>query len=188
LDASWLDNELLPAKTAWDAAYAAYENPATRTPLLTFEKNEARKKYEKLLRVLVQNLEHNTKVTDDDRRAMGIVVPSGSHTPAPVATTYPDLDVDSGTIRRLTIHFFDHGSTSKAKPAGQHGAEIRWAILDTPPAEISELTNSGFDTHTPFTLEFNESQRGKAVYFCMRWENTRGDKGPWSEIVSAIIP
>jgi hypothetical protein len=31
-------------------------------------------------------------------------------------------------------------------------------------------------------------QRGKTVYFALRWENTRGEKGPWSEIMSAIIP
>jgi hypothetical protein len=26
------------------------------------------------------------------------------------------------------------------------------------------------------------------VYLCMRRESTRGDKGPWSEIMMAIIP
>ncbi|MDR1984036.1 MAG: hypothetical protein LBQ28_04340 [Prevotellaceae bacterium] len=188
LDTSWLDSELLPAKAVWVAAYAAYENPATRTPLLTFEKTEARKKYEKLLRVLVANLEANTKVTDDDRRAMGIPIRKTTRTPVPVPATYPDFDVDSSVIRRLTIHFRDHGSDKKAKPAGVHGAEIRWAILAAPPVEVSELVNTGFDTHTPFTLEFNESERGQTVWFCLRWENTRGEKGPWSEIVSAIIP
>ncbi|MDR0609502.1 MAG: hypothetical protein LBG58_15030, partial [Planctomycetaceae bacterium] len=63
-----------------------------------------------------------------------------------------------------------------------------WAILDTPPTKISDLTHSSFDTRSPLTLEFDEDQRGKCVYFCLRWENTRGIKGPWSEIISAIIP
>ncbi|MDR2361145.1 MAG: hypothetical protein LBD91_00235 [Prevotellaceae bacterium] len=89
--------------------------------------------------------------------------------------TSPDYDIDSGTTRRLTIHFFDQGSRgSKAKPAGQHGAEIRWAILETPPASINDLIRSLFDTHTPFMLEFDENQRG--------------EKGPWSEIMSTIVP
>jgi hypothetical protein len=30
--------------------------------------------------------------------------------------------------------------------------------------------------------------RGKKLYFALRWENTRGEKGPWSEIHSTIIP
>jgi hypothetical protein len=113
----------------------------------------------------------------------------GGKTPSPVAGTYPDFDIDSGTIRRLTLHFFDQGSKkSKAKPKGQHGSEIKWAILSAPPASLTDLTNSSFDTHTPFTLEFDESQRGQTVYFCLCWENTTGQKGPWSEIQSAIIP
>jgi hypothetical protein len=120
---------------------------------------------------------------------MGIAVPSTTHTPTPVATTYPDFDIDSSTIRRLTIHFYDQGQkTSKAKPAGQHGAEIRWAMRDTPPASLKDLTNSSFDTHTPITFEFDESERGKMVFFCLCWENTRGEKGPMSEIQSAIVP
>jgi hypothetical protein len=106
-----------------------------------------------------------------------------------VATTYPDFDIDSSIIRCLIIHFFNQGGKkSKAKPAGQHGAQIRWAVSDMPIVDVSELTRSSIDTHTPFTLEFEGHERGKTVYFCLCWENTRGERGPWSEIVSAIIP
>jgi hypothetical protein len=188
LDSGWLNREFSPAREAWTAAWAAYQNPAERTPLITFEKNEKRSAYEKLLRVLVANLEANTRVTDDDRRAMGIPVRKTTHTPVPVPTSYPEIRVDTATIRCLTVHFRDAGSASAAKPHGVHGAEICWAMLDSPPADIENLTNSSFDTHTPFTLQFKESERGKTVYLCLCWENTRGEKGPWSEIVSAIIP
>jgi hypothetical protein len=30
--------------------------------------------------------------------------------------------------------------------------------------------------------------RGKRIYFRARWENNRGEKGPWSEIGESIIP
>jgi hypothetical protein len=120
--------------------------------------------------------------------ALGFTKHSTSHTPAPVPTTYPELEIDSSVIRRLIVHFKDNGSASKAKPAGVHGTEIRWAILPASPTKISELSNSSFDTHTPYTLEFDESDRGKAVYICACWENTRGEKCPWSEIVSAFVP
>jgi hypothetical protein len=134
-------------------------------------------------------LTFNHAVTNDDRNALGLPIHKTTRTPAPVAATYPDFDVDSGTIRRLTVDYYDQGSkTSKAKPAGQHGVEIRWAESDTPIVNVSELTNSAFDTRTPFTIEFTGDQRGKTVYICLCWENTRGEKGPWSEIVSAIVP
>jgi hypothetical protein len=103
-------------------------------------------------------------------------------------TSYPDMDVDSSTIRRLTIGFRDQGKDSKAKPFGVHGAEIKWGICPTPPAGVDDLPTSSFDTRTPFTIEFTDEQRGSVVYFCLRWENTTGVKGPWREIMSAIVP
>jgi hypothetical protein len=53
---------------------------------------------------------------------------------------------------------------------------------------VKYLIRSAFDTRTPFTLEFEGHERGKTVYFCLCWENTRGEKGHWSEIQSAVIP
>ena len=187
LDNDWFDS-VLDTRNRWKDKYSVYLPEATRTPLITFEKNEARRDFEKPLRLLVKNLQSNPKVTADDLRAMGIALPSGSRTPAPVPATYPEFTPDSSVIRRLTVHFRNAGSDSNAKPKGVHGAEIRWAVLDTPPAGVATLANSSFDTRTPFTLEFDDAQRGKTVYFCLRWENTRGEKGPWSEIVSAIVP
>jgi len=188
LDGQWLDDELLPKKVKWVTAWNAYLVPATRTPLITFTKTAARKEYEKPLRLLVKILESNPRVTDEDRRGMGFKVPAATKTVIPPPTTYPLFTVDSATIRLLTIHFRDSESSSKAKPYGVHGAEIRWSLLDTPPVTVNELTVSNFDTRSPFTLEFENNQRGKTVWFCLRWENTKGEKGPWSEISSAIIP
>jgi hypothetical protein len=168
----------------------AAEEPATRTKLTVQAKNTARDIFEKTIRQAVKEyLANNHLVTDEDRDGLGIPVYKTTRTPAPVATTYPDFDVDSSVIRRLTIHFYDKGSKkSKAKPAGQHGAEIRWIISDAPVVDVKDLTNSAFDTRTPFTLEFEGHERGLTAYFCLCWENTRGEKGPWSEIVSAIVP
>jgi hypothetical protein len=165
------------------------ENAATRTSVAVLAKNEARKAVEAKVRMLLKAyVTYNPAVSDEDRKAMDLPVHKTTRTPVPVPATYPDFDIDSSVIRRLTIHFYDKGSTSKAKPTGVHGAEIRWAILDAPPTDIEELTRSSFDTHSPFTLEFKEHERGKTVYFCLCWENTTGAKGAWSEIVSAIIP
>jgi hypothetical protein len=166
------------------------EAPETRTEITITSKANARKELEKALRQAIgEYINHNHLVTDEDREAMGLPVYKSGRTPSPVATSYPDFDVYSGTIRRLGVEFYDQGQKkSKAKPAGQHGAEIKWGIRDTPPASINDLTNSAFDTRTPFTLEFDETQRGSTVYFCLRWENNVGVKGPWSEIQSAIIP
>jgi hypothetical protein len=69
-----------------------------------------------------------------------------------------------------------------------HGAEIGWGVLDEPPVNWSQLVHSSFDTASPFRLSFEGDQRGRRLYFALRWENTRGAKGPWSEIMDAVIP
>jgi hypothetical protein len=186
----WLNGEFFAKYEAFKTAFESWHNPATRTKLLTEQLLEAEKTFKEAYRKLYTGfLRESPLVTDNDLIAMSLPKRSTERNPSPVATTYPDYDVDSSMMRRLTIHFYDQGKVkSKAKPKGQHGAEIRWAILSAPPTKIDDLTNSSFDTRTPLTLEFGEEQRGETVYFCLRWENNRGEKGPWSKIENAIIP
>jgi hypothetical protein len=188
IDPVWFGSRVLTAKNPWVAAWAACQNPAQRTPAITFAKNRARKTYEKRLRVLIQMLEVNPQVTDHDRRTMGITVRDRTRTPVKPPKSFPEFIIGTSLIRCLTVIFRDCGSSSKAKPRGVHGAEICWAILDRPPVSVEELVRSGFATRSPFRLMFDDSERGKTVYFCLRWESTRGEKGPWGEIVMAIIP
>jgi hypothetical protein len=42
-------------------------------------------------------------------------------------------------------------------------------------------------TRSPHTVKYTSEQRGLMVFYATRWVNTRGETGPWSEIVSAII-
>ena len=187
LDSQWLDAAFRPSCAAWNRAWAKYENPVTRTTLITADKNEKRAVYEKNLTVIVANLKVNTKVTDEERRALGINIRDSKPTPSPVPSSFPLVAADTSTRRRITISFRDSESNSAAKPKGVHGAEIRWAITDELP-QIEQLTESGYDTRTPYTLEFTEAQRGKTIWICLRWQNTRGEKGPWGDIEKVIIP
>jgi hypothetical protein len=177
-------------KASWTAAHAATLDPATRTSVAIYDKQNARAKYEAALRKFNRYyLANNPAVTDHDLKDLGLTVPKRTHTHAPVAAESPDCDVDTSVAGRLTFHFFEKGSShKKAKPPGQHGAEIAWVILDAPPTRWEELIHSSFDTHPPMTLSFEGNKRGKTLYYALRWENTRGEKGPWSNIRSAIIP
>jgi hypothetical protein len=152
-----------------------------------------RKEKADAVRTVVRNfvnefLRFNSAVTDEDRVSLGLTVPDRKPTPSPVPGTYPVATVDTSIILRLTLHYQDINSLSRAKPDGVHGAEIRWSILDTPPTDTEDLVHSEFSTCSPVTFEFKEYLRGKTAYFRLCWENTRGQKGPWSEIISAIVP
>jgi hypothetical protein len=41
---------------------------------------------------------------------------------------------------------------------------------------------------TPQLEEYSAAQAGQMATYWLRWVSTRGDKGPWSEPVSATIP
>jgi hypothetical protein len=170
--------------------YALAENPETRTSAAVVAKTEARKSYEKALSILIRRrLNLNPAVDDEARRRLGLPIYKTTHTPTPVAADAPAAECDTSVHGRITIHFFSAGSLrKKGKPFGQHGAEIAWVIRDTPPTRWDELLHSVFDTNSPYTFVFENDQRGQTLYYALRWENTRGEKGPWSDIAAVMIP
>jgi hypothetical protein len=173
----------------FEAAFQAYLDP-NHGKIDTVRKNDTRKIVEKLIRTYVSAyLAHNPLVTEEDKTAMEITIYKTTRSPVPAPTTSPQLKPDTGTRRHIHVYYQDENSTRRGKPAGVRGVEIRWAVLDAPPADIAQLTNSSFDTKAPLDLEFSEADRGKKVFMCGRWEIDReGIKGPWGDIEEAIIP
>ena len=176
-------------KASWESRLAIVNNASSRTSAAVGDKNRTREDYEKFLRALVKEyLMYSSKVTDTERQLLGITVIKKSHTPVPVPSTVPMAKVKLPSPSTVTVYFSDSDAANRAKPAGVHGAEIAWAILDAQPADWSALTNSVFDTKSPYEFSFPGTERGKKLFFSLRWENTRGEKGRWSEIYEAVIP
>ncbi|MDR0667601.1 MAG: hypothetical protein LBF90_03160 [Prevotellaceae bacterium] len=180
---------LLAKRTDYESKYAVSENPETRTSAHILARKEARVAYAGALRSFFKaHILYNEAVTDEDRRIMGLNVPDVHPTPVPRPTKEPEATVSTPSPATLEIHFRDKDETGHAKAYGIHGAEVMWGVLETAPVDWSELPRSSFATHSPLRLTFSGYDRGKTVYFAVRWENNRGEKGPWSEILSAIVP
>jgi len=91
--------------------------------------------------------------------------------------------------REIIVDFRITGAPNKAKPKGYEGADIIWAILDHHPTGHAELTGGHeMASRTPFYFEFSEEDRGKTVYIAAAWQNERGHRGAYSDIVSAVVP
>jgi hypothetical protein len=187
---TWLTAQFWPKYSAFTLAFNAWKDSATRTPVKTTVLEETERLFREVYRQLYTGfLRDSPLVTEADLVAMALPERhSGGNSPVPPPTTFVETVVTPVGPAAIAIHFRDKGSDRKAKPAGVHGAEIVWAILDTPPANWEDLVHSSFDTYTPLGMTFENDQRGKTLYFAARWENTRGDKGPWSEIQNTIIP
>lgn len=179
--------DLQTANSAFAALHAQADSPA-KNSVIVARKNAARKTLVKKIRDLVNFRLKNPIITDDQRVELGLHVRDTTPTTIPAPKTRPELDLDVLDFRRIKVVFRDQGSSSKAKPYGVNGAVIVYAVLDTPPADQSALTRSTLATRTPHTLEFTEEERGKTVYVAICWQNEKGEKGPWSEIESAIVP
>ncbi|MDR1371540.1 MAG: hypothetical protein LBJ17_00235 [Dysgonamonadaceae bacterium] len=182
-------HELMRIGDDYEKKFAVTENPETRTAVTIKARQESRVVYEKYIRDMVQSfLVKNPKLTDAQRIAAGIPVHKTTHTPAPVNNIPPGYKVRLPAPGVVEISFFNAENNKTAKPEGQHGAKINWAVLDHPTNDLRELVNSATDTHTPYVLKFEGTESGKTVYFALRWVNTREEEGYSSKIYSSIIP
>ncbi|MDR1103357.1 MAG: hypothetical protein LBL42_06325 [Tannerella sp.] len=171
-------------------AYNHYHDPDHKTPANRVAKDTAKKGFEKRLRAYVkEHLAFNHLLTDADRRALGINVPEpGPHPPHPLPTSFPILTFGTQTAAWLYMHLIDSVTKHRAKPFGVQGAEYRCGICETPPVNPEDLPEVGFITRWPHIFKFRKEDSSKIFCVCARWENTRGEKGPWSEIYRVIIP
>jgi hypothetical protein len=71
---------------------------------------------------------------------------------------------------------------------GISGFEWCWIISDTPPDTYDDFTHSEFSTCARHMKIFDFTQHGKKLHSIFRWENGKGEKGPWSGFFETFIP
>jgi hypothetical protein len=190
----WLVTQFLPTLEEYRQIFKEWQDEAQRTPAIQFALEQAEAKLKPLFRQLYTGFLKNTPfVTNDDLRNMGLPTRHiGGGKPAHIATVFPGCRVLTPIPGRLEWHYYDiEGDRHRARPEGQHGVEIAWSLADSavpPITDASSLRHSDFDTHSPFVLTFEGHDRGKIIFYSLRWENTRGEKGPWSPVDHIFIP
>lgn len=175
-------------QTAWVTAFNKASNKQNRSAADVRAKDDARAPFQKGIRNFVaQWLANNNKITDSDRERMDITVRSGSRTPVPVPTTTPVGTIDFSLRQQHSLYFVDSATNGKAKPEGVHGCEVWMKTGGEAPKDDSEFMYQGIDTKSPYLVSFSVSDIGKIVYYRMRWINKRGQTGPWSSTISAVV-
>jgi len=179
---------LTNATTGWNSAYPAHQSAQSAASAAKTTKDHARGTAENVARPLAQRLQVSPAVTDAQRSQMQIKVRATIRTRVSVPATAPMATVDTSQRLQHGIDFRDSASpSSRKKLAGVAGCEI-WAKVGAPaPTDVSQMTYVATDTATPYLVEYTGAQAGQMVWYWLRWVNTRGEKGPWSEPVSATI-
>ena len=196
------DQELLtPLKKAldtWNAQYPAHVSAQQRAEAARQAKDAARAALEKEVRPVTNFVQGYPKTTNADRAEMGITVRDTSPTPAPAPSSRPLALVESGQRLTHQLRLVDESTpTRRARPQGVLGAEV-WVKLVAPPhadqpaptdpaRDPSSFTFLTMTTKPSFRAEFKAGEGGKTAVYMARWVNTRGEKGPWSEVTTATV-
>lgn len=181
--------DVTAAKTAWDADYPAALAAKAAAQAAVAAKDVARADYNAALGVLFGKIYADPTVAEEDLQAAGLPVRDTIRTPSPIPTTRPVLILDTSERFRHTVNFADEGTpTSKAKPLGVMGCELRVFIGASAPADPLDYDFAVLDTKTGQTWNFDPADSGQMAHWVARWVNTRGQAGPWSDTVSATIP
>lgn len=79
------------------------------------------------------------------------------------------------------------GSNSSPPAAGQPASSHSGASQADPigdPATLSFLTMT---TRPTLRTDFRAANGGKTAVYTVRWVNTQGEKGPWSDVTTATV-
>ncbi|MDR1103417.1 MAG: hypothetical protein LBL42_06625 [Tannerella sp.] len=185
----WYDTDYVPPQTAYLSAYQTWDNPATGTQLAFDNLKDAEKAFFPVYREFYGMVKSSVLVSDASLEAMDFPPrPAGGHTPHPVDKYFIDLIVKPLGNLVLSVAFVNRDTGKSIIPYFLTGAVIYYAVSDTPVTNQNDLTFSRLASRSPFELIFSPEDRGKTVYLAARWQNRRGELGPWSEIVEVIIP
>jgi hypothetical protein len=169
---------------SWNTVYPASQNNNTRTKSIVDNKDIAKENLMATLRTVYADIPASA-LTVEDRNTLNIASRSTSRTPSPVPTTKPIAQVDTSKRLQHTVSFTNEDGTL-AKPEGVRGCQI-WFKIGEPALDPSELSYMATDSASPYIYTFDGETAGKNVYYWLRWENTRGKTGPWSDVVMATV-
>ncbi len=177
------------ALTQWQKDRAAQEaaNAAWHTSVSVQTKSRAT--LEGVLRGTAKVINGNPNVDNAMRALANLPAHDEVRTAVGVPTTKPVGRIETKTHFTVIIHFTDEATPLKtAKPAGIHGCRIYSHVGDPAPTDITGYAFLALDTRTPYTDVHAAADAGKTVYYLLQWENTKGQPGPVSDVLSTKIP
>ncbi|GAB6393089.1 MAG: hypothetical protein MdMp014T_2462 [Treponematales bacterium] len=172
---------------AWHSAYEATVAP--HTSVQTEAKNDQRKSTEAFVRPFVNQYLRFEPVTNEDRTAMGVHNKDTTRTDISTPTSRPvitDLKPLGGF--QIEIAFRDEPTPdSRAIPYGCNGCLLNYAVGAAKTEDYAALATTKLMTKSPWTLGLTPDTEGKFLSCATRWQNEKGELGPWSEVQHTVV-
>lgn len=174
--------------TAWHAAFLAATTPATRTPVTVATKDTQRAATLLIVRPYAVTVSRNSAVSDANKIALGVNPNSSIPTPVPPPSAIPVLNLDSSVPGVQTLRYTNPSSpTSRAKPEGAIALQLFRSTATTLPTDPLAGGYLGAYTKIPLTVENSPGDKGKTARYWARWQNRKGEVGPWSDPLDVTL-
>ncbi|MDR2360121.1 MAG: hypothetical protein LBD85_02420 [Oscillospiraceae bacterium] len=187
--------------SAYNLWYNAYFPTTTlHTPAETAVRDEAWKTTKQVLSRFIKVWFRGfpDQVTNADLLKMGIPPLDTERTPIPPPENQVEADLTFPGIHMVELQRIRPVAGTAPDARSDYGVRIYYGItgkasekhpfrLDGPLTDAMELPYSVFTRRKKERFDFN-GERGSTVYFCLRYENSKGQSGPFGPVLSAVIP
>ena len=168
----------------WNEIFPLSQDPNMRTKLIVANKDTAKENLMNTFRSIYGDLPQSV-LTTEDRAILNLEERSTTKTPVPIPDTFPIGKINFSNRLEHSISFTNEDG-KHGKPKGVRGCQI-WCKEGEPALDEKQLLFLGTDTASPFLKKYSIADAGKTIHYWLRWENTRGETGPWSAVVSATV-
>ncbi|MDR2533612.1 MAG: hypothetical protein LBC81_02385 [Tannerellaceae bacterium] len=186
---SWFVNVFKHKYETYSALYNLYIDPSTQTRVVAQQFYTAEAQFVEALRQFYMGfVRNNLNATDADRVAMGFPILKKTRAKALPPREIPEVEIkhpSTGVVELIIRRIGGQGRPNRSI----RGCEICSIVSDSPvrDGEWYRLTRSDFSVMSTFRFTSYSNCIGQTLYFAVRWENTLGEKGPWTRIYRVVI-
>ena len=176
---------------AWTAAQDEADNPETRTSIVIEKARRLRKENTANIRWLVNSYINPNlagTITVEDRIDLGLHVRDTTMTHHPIPKSRPEVDVEPSGKFQHKVTALNPATKKRTKPSDAYGVRYAWQLGGEAPASPEDLPKLKFSRKTQEIFSWNPSDQGKPVHYAVAYENSKGEQGPWSPVVSTVVP
>jgi hypothetical protein len=178
---------------------------SARTPVITADCKAAFEALTSKMRFIKGRYFLVPPLTNADIISLELQPKDSTRTPVPPPVAQAEADITRPGVHLLELHLRPVSGSPPDPHRADYGYRIYYGIMPQGGAstematgvkrELVKVPSSGDELpHSKFTrrkkelFDFPAEDSGKTVFFCVRYENAKGEPGPWGPMFSSIIP
>jgi hypothetical protein len=170
--------------------YAQASGPG-RNKTLTKAKNEARDSFVAKAQAMIGFRLKNPVIPKSGLVDAGVDVPDATHTPVGKPAEHVGLTVIPTNVRQHKIVWTVEETGSKAVPKGYGGVVLRKGVPESDeamPTKPEDLPSSELYSRNNIIVNFRAEDQGKHCVYAACWQTKTGLMGPWTDIITILVP